>query len=49
VCPKPINAPVCADRREASRKVNVGVEGHSYAESYAGCFLGASMALLLVI
>jgi hypothetical protein len=49
VCPKPINAPVCADRREASRNVSVGVEGHGYAESHAECFLGASMALLLVI
>jgi hypothetical protein len=48
VCPKPVNAPVCADRREASRNANVGVQGHSYAESH-GCFLGASMALLLVI
>jgi hypothetical protein len=45
VCPKPANAPVCADRREASPKVNVGVEGQSYAE----CFLGASMVLLFVI
>jgi hypothetical protein len=45
VCPKPVNVRMCADRREASRKVNVGVQGHSYAESYAESFLGASWVL----